>query len=931
MLKKKLIPLFMILAMLAALCLALPAAADGNPLTLKVFLGDPVDQPAANNKIYQLIEQQFGIRFDFEINSGNLDEAVGEVVNRSDLPDLINASNDAEIVEDSGVLVDLMPYISETGTPNLYRHITKDNKLNQMLTEDGKLYIIPNYGINYNDEVTNENNGPSFFIQKKVVAWNNYEVPETLNEYFDLIERYVDANPTDSSGNPTVGFEILCEDWRHFCLLNPVQHLMGRPNDGEVIVDVTTSDYTTETFINQPYAKAYYAKLNEAYQKGLISPDTFTMTFDEYIDSLVQGNVVGMFDQGWDFGMATDVLKDEKRYEDTYLAIPLVYDPEYVGGEVIEEHYLNGSTMNLDRGFGISVDCQDPARVVQLFDGLLSDEWQTILNWGIEGVDYYIDSNGRMLMTDEQYAQRLNADWRNANKADQIFTALPKKQGTMDNGNAWDPDNQPEIYFEQALSDYDKKFLDACGKEKYGQFFNAPIQLAPYGEAWQVDLGPIDEEHTDFVALQDQWLPEIIMSAPAELDSKWNAFVAEITPSATAVTDYMQKQILDLVQANQGSLDPVTEPEHPVIPGVVKGLVLGEDGVWRYFVNGAFTPETCICEHEGSYFYVENGLVAWNYSGLVPVGETWFLVAGGIVQNAYNGLYCDPNLGWWLVRGGAIDFAYDGLWNDPNLGWWLVQNGTINFSYNGLYGDPNFGWWLVEGGAVNFSHTGMYYDSNLGWWLVGNGTVAFDYNGLWHDEVLGWWLVRGGTIDFGYNGLWNDPNMGWWLIWGGTVAGNYTGLYYDQNVGWWLVNGGQIAFDYTGLWNDPNYGWWLVGGGRLANDYNGLWNDANLGWVLVQNGTLAPEYNGLYCDPNLGWWLISNGTINFGYTGLWNDPQFGWWLIGGGTICWDYNGLWNDPNYGWWLINGGTINWGYTGGYDQFGSTWNIVNGQLVF
>ena len=36
---------------------------------------------------------------------------------------------------------------------------------------------------------------------------------------------------------------------------------------------------------------------------------------------------------------------------------------------------------------------------------------------------------------------------------------------------------------------------------------------------------------------------------PAELDANWDAFVAEITPSAQVYTDFMQAEVLKLVEA----------------------------------------------------------------------------------------------------------------------------------------------------------------------------------------------------------------------------------------------------------------------------------------------------------------------------------------------------------------------------------------------
>ena len=457
---------FLAILMVLSLC-SFAAAEDQTPITVTVFRGDPGDQPTSDNKIYKMIEEEFGITFEIEFLAGDLDETLGTKIAGEDYPDLFDGGNSAEKLINAGALIDLMPYISEEKTPNLWNHI-KDI-LPQIVNENGELFIIPNYGINYNGQVQNYCNGPAFFIQKQVLAWAGYPEIKTLDQYFDVIERYLAANPTNADGVPYTGFAILCEGWRHFCLINPVQHLMGQPNEGEVYINRET--YEVETFINQAYAKPYYAKLNEMFNKGLISRDTFVMNYDQYIAALSSGTVLGMFDQTWDFGSATSALEVAGMYENTFIALPLVYDEHY-GFGTISEQYLNGAVPNKDRGFGISVNCEYPERMVALFEALLSDEWQIRLQWGIEGEDYYIE-NGRMLMTAEQYKNRQDATWKRANAAPAIWESAPKKQGIMDNGNTWDPANQGEIYF-SLMSEYDQAFLAAYGYKKPADFFNAP-------------------------------------------------------------------------------------------------------------------------------------------------------------------------------------------------------------------------------------------------------------------------------------------------------------------------------------------------------------------------------------------------------------------------------------------------------------------------
>ena len=547
---KKILAAALVLSMVTAPMVSVHAeeAEALEPITLTVFRGDPGDQPAEDNKIYKKIEEEFGVTFEFEFLAGDLDETLGVKIAGEDYPDLFDGGNSADLLIQNGALINLLDYVSPEKTPRLWAHIEPQKARLIEKDEDGNdvLYIIPNYGLADGEQIVNQVNGPAFFIQKQVLEWGGYPQIHTLNEYFDLLDRFIEANPTDENGTPYTGFDILCEDWRHFCLINPVQHLMGRPNDGEVLVDVSTNDFKTETFIDKPYAKPYYKKLNEQFHKGLISKDTFVMNYDQYIAQLSSGTVLGMFDQTWDFNNATFALQDAKMYKNTYVALGLVYDPEYVDGKEIEEHYVNGSLPNVRRRFGISVNCECPERIVNMWEEMMSDEWQMLFNWGVEGEDYYIE-DGRLMMSEEQYANTLDNTWKLSNKAEAFTQSSPKKQGyIMDGdlaGNCWEPANQPEIVFGQ-MNEYDKAFLEAYGYQKFADFVNPPIELAPYGEAWQIDYSPVDVEHQDFLDIQDKYLPELIMCEPDEFDAKWDEFVEEITPSATVFQEFMQEQVL---------------------------------------------------------------------------------------------------------------------------------------------------------------------------------------------------------------------------------------------------------------------------------------------------------------------------------------------------------------------------------------------------
>ena len=559
---RKLLSVLLTLALLGALLVPFAVAEDQEPITLTYFYGAPGDQPNPDNKIYKMIEDEFGIKFEFEFLAGDLDETLGLKLQDEVYPDLFDGGNSAETLIDAGALINLLDYVNPEDTPNLWAHIEPEK--NRIITHDDELdedvmYIIPNYGLGEGEQIVNSVGGPAFFIQKQVLAWDNYPTIKTLDEYFDLIERFIEANPTNPEGVPYVGFDILTEDWRRFCMINPVQHLMGRPNDGEVLVDINSEDYHTETFINQPYAKPYYKKLNEEFRKGIISPDTFVMSYDQYIAQLSSGIVLGMFDQAWDFGDATNALLTDKKYENTYVALGLIYDEDDVEGLLpegwtIEEHYVNGSLPNLDRGAGISVTCKYPERIIAMWEKLLSPEWALIMNWGIEGEDYSIE-DGRLIMTEEQFANTTDMEWRKSNRAYAIWDSSPKRQGYIMEGdlagNCWEPGNQPENVF-GLMNDYDKDFLSHYGFSKFGDFVNPPIELAPYGEAWQINKDPINKDYQDFLNIQDTQLPQVIMASEDEFDAKWDAFVEAINPSCEVYSNFMHDEILKLVAAYYG-------------------------------------------------------------------------------------------------------------------------------------------------------------------------------------------------------------------------------------------------------------------------------------------------------------------------------------------------------------------------------------------
>ena len=160
---RKLLATLLALAMVLALIPAVMAEGDAlEPITLTAFIGDPGDQPAEDNKIYKLIEEKFGVTFEFEYLAGNLDETLGVKIAGKDYPDLFCGGNSADLIISGGALINLLDYVSPEKTPRLWAHIEpqKARLIDKDADGNDVLYIIPNYGLADGDQIVNSVGGP---------------------------------------------------------------------------------------------------------------------------------------------------------------------------------------------------------------------------------------------------------------------------------------------------------------------------------------------------------------------------------------------------------------------------------------------------------------------------------------------------------------------------------------------------------------------------------------------------------------------------------------------------------------------------------------------------------------------------------------------------------------------------------------------------
>ncbi|MEW4368265.1 ABC transporter substrate-binding protein [Paenibacillus kandeliae] len=499
-------------SMALAGCSGDKSASDGSgPFTITAFISTPNQAPAADNRIYRQIQDELGVKLDMEFLVGDLQQKLGVMIAGGEYPDLITA--DPKLVS-AGAVIPLEDLI-EQNAPNLKKHYAKYwNRMKD--ASDGHIYWLPNYGAYQGEYQVNNYSGPAFWLQKDVLKEAGYPTPKTLDEYMKIIRDYAQKHPT-IDGQPTIGFTTLASDWRTFPLFNPPEHLTGHPNEGGVVVD----NGVAQVFADKDISKRYYKELNGLYNDNLMDKEAFVQNYDQYLAKISSGRVLGMFDQHWNFEPAETTLVSQQKNGKTYVGFPLVYDTS------IKDHYLDRPVINLNNGFGISVNAKDPVKIIKFLDALMDDKYQKLLSWGEKDVDYKVDDKGKFYRTAEQRKQQEDPTWKLSNRAEAFYGAAPKFQGTYSDGNASDPGSQPDEFY-ASLKTEDRELLDAYGFKTWTDFFSPAPENAVYYPAWQIDL--IDGSDASIANKQMtdtslKYLPQAIMASKDQFDSVWQQYV----------------------------------------------------------------------------------------------------------------------------------------------------------------------------------------------------------------------------------------------------------------------------------------------------------------------------------------------------------------------------------------------------------------------
>ena len=398
---------FLLTLMLLLTCLSgMGAMAEEIiPLRVAVFIGENEPDGFLTDPVTKYMEESLGITLEVtHTREADWSNQLAALMAANDLPDVFILSNVAvdlpKLLEAEQVLC-LDDYLDCCKLSGEIPAIKAMIEANRMYSGNGKLYT---WGLCLGDGSDGTKPTVGSYIRWDLYSKAGYPEMHSLDDLLDVLEQMVALEPTTETGLPTYGLGAWFGDgqaWGLACLDYFGTHPEGVYTIGSgsgYTFAINTENSTpveacqlTNTDSSFWKAMDFFA---EAYRRGLLDPDSFTMTQQMWQDKISAGQY--MYDMwGWEATDANSEFYKNEGNTKEFISIPSL------NGKV-EARISN--MFSGERKFCISSQTRYPEKCMELLDFVSTYENSVIMINGLEGDTWYVDEAGEIVPTDEYVA-----------------------------------------------------------------------------------------------------------------------------------------------------------------------------------------------------------------------------------------------------------------------------------------------------------------------------------------------------------------------------------------------------------------------------------------------------------------------------------------------------------------------------------------------
>lgn len=553
---KKLWSLILAMALLASCMLPLAASAEDDLYVITMLRDNLVDgnYSTADREIGKIIKDKFGIVIEYVSFSGDWSEKCALWLAGGDYPEIMQI-NTAELTQqyiNAGALLSFDDY--QDIMPDFYERLAAAIPSARASAPDGKLYfyIAETGGLSgYYDTPL------AWTVRSDLLEEQGWPNLLTTSEWLEFFKTAKANHPTTEDGLETYVDLPLGEAWGYNTLamvIPEIYHVSG----GNQVKATNLLDETHPILDTWADNALYHDVLqfwNAMWRNDLLDPECFTDKCDQIVAKSNTTQCLASWYARWLFISTNKMMEERGTPEYTYVEMPMRTDATAENARII------GQVNTMVPGFGnivVTKNCKQPERVMELINYLCSDEGMMLHCWGVEGVDYVVDADGKRDATPEMADMYAN-DYQGAYLQRGIGCFAPL--GVSYNQNYNPKDLQPgTILYSNAIQAkaYTARQLEAvekttgdplpwhvyCGENS--RLSNTVVvtdMTAVAGwtiPAEQEDLLDLEQEILDYTYMQ---IPKIIM---AESDEEFEALFAETIQTRK---DMGIQTILDFLQA----------------------------------------------------------------------------------------------------------------------------------------------------------------------------------------------------------------------------------------------------------------------------------------------------------------------------------------------------------------------------------------------
>ena len=398
--KKRLLSLLLCLIMALGVCSI--GSAEQEPVTLTAFVMQSVctEFGIIDDWMGKIMMEDLGIQIEFLPAGDNVLDKLQSYMASGKLPDIVGFKEQQYVQQaiNAGLLECLDDHQDELA--NIFEDKGNTNAINYWrdkysMNGDGKLYALPT-AINSPSSTKDTN-------WQTRLRWDLYKeigMPEigTLEDILDVCEEMIALYPETEDGKKTYAMGLF-SDWdTHTALeISTLSFLYGIDTEyvSPLMETEVTGKWTRSILDDEAFYKRALHFYFDANQRGLLDPDSLTMTFNDVQNKYTNGQY--MFSWfSWMHGNYNSRSNGHTTAEkpDGYIYIP-----------VTDTTIYDKATQTVGRNwcYGISRSCQNMEAAMKWLNWFYDPYNTLVMSNGPEGVRWVFNEEGIPTMTEDGY------------------------------------------------------------------------------------------------------------------------------------------------------------------------------------------------------------------------------------------------------------------------------------------------------------------------------------------------------------------------------------------------------------------------------------------------------------------------------------------------------------------------------------------------